>query len=49
MRRAFDTFGSGRRLTEMRRAAMAMRFDWRESASRYTGLYENAASNAAAG
>ena len=49
VRRAFDTFGSGRRLTEMRRAAMAMRFDWRESASRYTGLYENAASNAAAG
>lgn len=39
VRRALDTFGSDRRLHEMRRAAMAMRFDWRESASRYTSLY----------
>ena len=42
VRRALDTFGSDRRLSEMRRAAMAMRFDWRESASRYTGLYRKA-------
>ena len=46
VRRAFDTFGSGRRLTEMRRAAMAMRFDWRESASRYTNLYREAPKSA---
>jgi starch synthase len=42
VRRAFDAFGSGRRLNEMRRAAMAMRFDWRESANRYTSLYRSA-------
>jgi starch synthase len=39
VRRAFDTFGSDRRLTEMRRAAMAMRFGWSESAGRYSSLY----------
>ena len=42
VRRALVTFGSDRRLNEMRRAAMAMRFDWRESASRYTRLYRQA-------
>jgi starch synthase len=42
VRRALDTFGSDRRLTEMRRAAMSMRFDWRESAGRYTRLYRKA-------
>ncbi len=39
VRRALETFDSGLRLTEMRRAAMAMRFDWRESAGRYFKLY----------
>ncbi len=48
VRRAFDTFGSGRRLSEMRRAAMAMRFDWRESASRYTDIYAGKADRSAA-
>jgi starch synthase len=42
VRRALDTFGSDRRLTEMRRAAMSMRFEWRESAGRYTRLYKKA-------
>jgi glycogen synthase len=32
----------------MRRAAMAMRFDWRESASRYTDLYSETAGKSAA-
>lgn len=40
VRRAFDTYGSGRRFSEMRRAAMSMRFDWSESAARYHSLYE---------
>jgi starch synthase len=39
VKRAFEAFRSGRRLNEMRRAAMAMRFDWQDSASRYTSLY----------
>ena len=43
VRRAFDTFGSGRRLTEMRRAAMSMRFGWSESAGRYSALYQRVA------
>ncbi len=42
VRRAFDTFGSGHRFSEMRRAAMSMSFDWKESASRYTELYARA-------
>ena len=42
VRRALDTFGSDRRLGEMRRAAMAMRFDWSESATRYDSLYRRA-------
>jgi starch synthase len=42
VRRAFETFGSGRRLNEMRRAAMAMRFDWQEPARRYSALYRAA-------
>lgn len=39
VRRAFDTFSTGHQFQEMRQAAMAMRFDWRESADRYTKLY----------
>ncbi len=42
VRRALDTFGSDRRLGEMRRAAMAMRFDWSESDTRYDSLYRRA-------
>jgi starch synthase len=39
VRRAFETFGSCRRFYGMRHAAMARRFDWRESALRYASLY----------
>ncbi len=42
VRRAFDTFGADHRLREMRRAAMSMRFDWTDSAARYTELYRQA-------
>jgi starch synthase len=42
VRRAFDTFGADHRLREMRKAAMSMRFDWTESAERYTQLYRQA-------
>jgi starch synthase len=43
VRRAFETFSSMDRFSQMREEAMARRFDWRESASRYTGLYGTAA------
>lgn len=39
VRRAFSIFGSGRQFSEMRSAAMARRFEWRESARRYTEIY----------
>lgn len=42
VRRALDTFGSGRRFDEMRRAAMERSFDWSESARRYASLYQMA-------
>ncbi|MFV0281526.1 MAG: glycogen synthase GlgA [Rhodoblastus sp.] len=42
VRRALDTFGSGGRLGEMRRAAMARTFAWSDSARRYAFLYQNA-------
>ncbi|MFO1133930.1 MAG: glycogen synthase GlgA [Rhodoblastus sp.] len=42
VRRALDTFGSGRRLDEMRRAAMARTFEWSDSARRYATLYQSA-------
>jgi starch synthase len=37
--RAFETFGSGNRLTFMRRMAMSRTFDWSGSAARYARLY----------
>lgn len=43
IRRAFETFSSGDNFSKMREAAMSMRFDWRESASRYTDLYRKVA------
>ncbi|MGE3245654.1 MAG: glycogen synthase GlgA [Beijerinckiaceae bacterium] len=43
VRRAFDTFSSREQFSIMRENAMSMRFEWRESASRYTRLYEDAA------
>jgi starch synthase len=39
IRRAIDAYGSYRRLSEMRRAAMALKFDWDDSARRYGALY----------
>ena len=42
VRRALRTFGSGHNFLEMRRAAMARTFDWRDSAERYASLYRGA-------
>ncbi|MDE2363277.1 MAG: glycogen synthase GlgA [Hyphomicrobiales bacterium] len=42
VRRAFQTFGSGGHLHDMRRAAMSRTFGWAESARRYAGLYQSA-------
>ena len=42
VRRALDTFGSGRRFDEMPRAAMARTFAWSDSARRYATLYQSA-------
>jgi len=39
IRRALDVYGSAKRLNEFRRAAIAQRFDWRDSARRYAALY----------
>jgi starch synthase len=41
--RAFNTFGSKKRLNEMRERAMAQRFGWKHSASNYSQLYRNVA------
>lgn len=43
VRRAFETFSSSVRFSQMREEAMSRRFDWIESASRYTELYGKAA------
>jgi starch synthase len=37
--RAFEVYGASKRLGELRRAAMALKFDWDDSARRYGGLY----------
>jgi starch synthase len=42
VKRAFAIFSSDGQFTEMRRAAMARRFDWSDSAERYADLYVNA-------
>ena len=42
VRRAFQTFGSGRTLHDMRHAAMARSFGWGDSAKRYARLYQSA-------
>ncbi len=39
IRRAIEVYGSNRRLSELRRAAMALKFDWDDSARRYGALY----------
>ncbi len=39
IRRAIEVYGSSKRLSEMRRAAMALKFDWDDSARRYGALY----------
>lgn len=39
--RAFEAYGSTQRLSEMRRAASARKFDWAHSAQRYGGLYRS--------
>jgi starch synthase len=39
IRLAFDVYGSYKRMSEMRRAAMALKFDWSDSAQRYSALY----------
>ena len=39
IRRALDVYVSTKRLNEFRRAAIAQRFDWRDSARRYAALY----------
>lgn len=40
--RSFDVFSSARRLGAMRRAAMKQHFGWRQSAKRYSEVYEHA-------
>ena len=37
---AFDLYQSPKEFQRMRRAAMSLNFDWRDSADRYTALYE---------
>jgi starch synthase len=39
IRRAFEVYGSNKRLNELRRAAMALKFEWDDSARRYAALY----------
>jgi starch synthase len=39
IRRALEVYGSNKLLGELRRAAMALKFDWDESARRYGALY----------
>jgi starch synthase len=41
--RAFETYASGRRMGDMRRAAMARKFDWDASARLYAALYRKIA------
>jgi starch synthase len=41
--RALDIYGAPRDFQVMRRAAMAKRFDWEESAAKYTALYRRLA------
>ena len=36
---AFEIYGASKRLNELRRAAMALKFDWDDSARRYSALY----------
>jgi starch synthase len=44
--RAFEVYGASKRLSELRRAAMALKFDWDESARRYGALYRSLAAEA---
>ena len=37
--RALEVYGSGKRLNELRRAAMALKYDWDDSASRYGAIH----------
>jgi len=39
IRRALEAYGSNQRLYELRRAAMAVRYDWDDSAQRYGALH----------
>ncbi len=39
IRRALEVYGSNKRFNEMRRAAMAQKFTWDESARRYGAIY----------
>ena len=39
IRRGFEVYASNKRLAELRRAAMALKFDWDESARRYAAIY----------
>ncbi|MBV8474121.1 MAG: glycogen synthase GlgA [Hyphomicrobiales bacterium] len=38
---AFAVYGTNKRLAELRRAAMSLKFDWDESAGRYGALYRS--------
>ena len=39
IRRGFEVYASNKRLNELRRAAMALKFDWDNSARRYGAIY----------
>ncbi|HYA74304.1 MAG TPA: glycogen/starch synthase, partial [Roseiarcus sp.] len=39
IRRGFEVYASNKRLNELRRAAMALKFDWDDSARRYGAIY----------
>jgi len=39
IRLAFDIYAASKRFNDMRRAAMAQKFDWSGSAQRYSALY----------
>lgn len=46
---ALEIYKAPRQLQAMRRAAMALNFDWSESAARYAGLYRDLQARASAG
>jgi len=46
--RAVEVYGSSKRLNEMRRAAMALKYDWDDSASRYGAIFRALSASRAA-